>query len=147
MKLRLLLFGIICLAAGVIGATTPQSGADRITVHAGQVLAPVNPLLFGQNFGPWMNTTEGYVADYQVSEEGGRGLIRLYLKYNRLGESVIQTIRRESKPGRRVYRGVGDLEPVLRGIGIAIVSTPKGILSDRECRREKVGGEVLCSIW
>jgi small subunit ribosomal protein S8 len=90
---------------------------------------------------------EGYVADYQVSEEGGRGLIRLYLKYNRLGESVIQTIRRESKPGRRVYRGVGDLEPVLRGIGIAIVSTPKGILSDRECRREKVGGEVLCSIW
>ena len=66
MRLRLLLSGAICLAAGVIGATTPQSGADRITVHADQVLAPVSPLLFGQNFGPWMNTTEDYVADYQA---------------------------------------------------------------------------------
>jgi hypothetical protein len=72
-KLRLLLFGIICLAAGVMGATTPQSGADRLTVHADQVLAPVHPLLFGQNFGPWMNTTEGYVADYQA---GGVTLLR-----------------------------------------------------------------------
>ena len=90
---------------------------------------------------------EGFVGDCQASEEGGRGLIRVYLKYNRLGEPVIQTIQRESKPGRRVYRNVGELKPVLRGIGIAVVSTPKGILSDRECRQEKVGGEVLCSIW
>jgi small subunit ribosomal protein S8 len=90
---------------------------------------------------------EGYVADYQVSEEGRHGLIRIYLKYSRLGEPVIQQIRRESKPGRRVYREVGEMAPVLRGIGIAVVSTSKGVLSDRECRREKVGGEVICSVW
>jgi small subunit ribosomal protein S8 len=90
---------------------------------------------------------EGYVADFQVAGEKGRGMIRIQLKYSRLGEPVIQAIRRESKPGRRVYREVGELEPVLRGIGIAVISTSKGVLSDRECRREKVGGEVLCSIW
>lgn len=90
---------------------------------------------------------EGYIADFQVAEEGGRGLMRLDLKYNQLGESVIQAIERESKPGRRVYRGVTELEPVLRGIGISVISTPKGILSDRECRQQKIGGEVICSIW
>jgi hypothetical protein len=72
-KVRLLLLVITCLAAGAIGAAPSQSGADRITVHANRVLAPVNPLLFGQNFGPWMNTTEGYVADYQA---GGVTLLR-----------------------------------------------------------------------
>lgn len=90
---------------------------------------------------------EGFIAGYEVSEATGRGVIRVQLKYSRLGKSVIQELRRESKPGLRVYRGVSDLTPVLRGIGIAVVSTSKGILSDRECRREKMGGEVLCEVW
>lgn len=90
---------------------------------------------------------EGYIEDYQAAGEGTKAVIRVYLKYSRLGESVIKEIQRESKPGRRVYRSVGDLEPVLRGIGIAVISTPKGMLSDRECRRDKVGGEVVCTVW
>ena len=92
---------------------------------------------------------EGYVADFKVVE-GERpkdGLIRVYLKYSRIGEAVIKEIKRASKPGLRVYRGVSDLDPVLRGIGIAIVSTPQGVLSDRECRKARVGGEVLCTVW
>ena len=92
---------------------------------------------------------EGYIADFKVVEETGRDRrwIRAYLKYSRLGESVIQKIQRVSKPGLRVYRNVSELEPILRGIGIAVVSTPKGVFSDRECRKEHVGGEVLCAVW
>ena len=90
---------------------------------------------------------EGFIESYEVSEFTWRGVIRVRLKYDRLGKPVIQEIQRESKPGLRIYRGMGDLKPVLRGIGIAVVSTSKGLLSDRECRKEKVGGEVLCTIW
>jgi len=90
---------------------------------------------------------EGYISDYKVAEEEGRSMIRAYLKYSRLGDPVIQQIQRESKPGLRVYRDVSRLAPVLRGVGIAIVSTSKGVMSDRECRKEHVGGEVLCKVW
>ena len=92
---------------------------------------------------------EGYIVDFKMLEEDGtsRRWVRAYLKYSRLGESVIQEIKRVSKPGLRVYRSVSELKPVLRGIGIAVVSTPRGVLSDRECRKQNVGGEVLCSIW
>lgn len=90
---------------------------------------------------------EGFVSDYQVSEPTGFGTIRVRLKYSRLGESVIQEIQRVSKPGLRVYRGSGKLDPVLRGIGTAVVSTSRGLLSDRECRKEKIGGEVICAVW
>ena len=92
---------------------------------------------------------EGYIEDYRMIEEADRPqpMVRVYLKYSRVGESVIQQIRRVSKPGLRVYRNVADLEPVLRGIGIAVVSTSRGVFSDRECRRERVGGEVLCTVW
>jgi small subunit ribosomal protein S8 len=91
---------------------------------------------------------EGYISEYKVEvEEDGRSMIRAYLKYGRLGEPVIQVIQRESTPGRRVYCDVSKLEPVLRGLGIAVVSTSKGVLSDRECRKEHVGGEVLCKVW
>ena len=90
---------------------------------------------------------EGFVADYKVGEPTGFGIIRVWLKYSRLGEPVIQNIKRVSKPGLRVYRGTGGIDPVLRGIGIAVVSTSRGLLSDRECRKEKVGGEVICTVW
>ena len=90
---------------------------------------------------------EGYIEEYKEVEGDGHALIRVYLKYSRLGESVIQEIKRVSRPGLRVYRDVGKLEPVLRGIGITVVSTSKGVLSDRECRKEHVGGEVLCTVF
>lgn len=91
---------------------------------------------------------EGYIADFQAAgEDVARKIIRIYLKYSDIGEPVIAEIQRASSPGRRVYKPVAGLQPVLRGIGIAIVSTPKGILSDRECRKEHLGGEVLCTVW
>jgi len=90
---------------------------------------------------------EGFVRDFEVSTEGPQGTIRVFLKYGPDGEDVINQIRRVSRPGRRVYRGVEALPEVLGGTGIRIVSTSQGVLSDRECRREKVGGEVLCEVW
>lgn len=89
---------------------------------------------------------EGYVEDFRFLEVGPQGLVRVYLKYGPEGEMVITSLRRLSKPSRRVYRGVGELPRVRNGLGIAIVSTSKGVLSDRECRRERVGGEVLCTV-
>ena len=92
---------------------------------------------------------EGYVGDFKVvtGDRPGHDRIRVYLKYSRLGESVIKEIKRVSKPGLRVYRGAQELKPILRGIGIAIVSTSQGVFSDRECRKEHIGGEVLCTLW
>ena len=90
---------------------------------------------------------EGFIDDFKEVEEGGRGMIRVYLKYSRVGGAVIQDIQRVSRPGLRVYRDVSGLEPVLRGIGIAVVSTSKGVMSDRECRKDGVGGEVLCTVY
>ena len=92
---------------------------------------------------------EGYIEDFApVDEEGSvQGAIELKLKYGPDGEVVINRIERQSKPGRRLYGGMGDLKPVLNGLGIAVLSTSKGILSDREARRQKVGGEILCTVW
>ena len=92
---------------------------------------------------------EGFIEGFHIVEgvAGRPGMICLQLKYSRLGESVIQEIRRVSKPGMRVYRPVSELEPVLRGIGIAVVSTSRGIMSGRECLKQQVGGEVLCTVW
>lgn len=89
---------------------------------------------------------EGYIDDYKRMETDVQGDIRVYLKYGPDDEDVITQIKRESKPSRRIYRGVDDIPRVLNGLGIAIVSTPKGILSDRECRRERVGGELICTV-
>ncbi|MBU0637510.1 MAG: 30S ribosomal protein S8 [Planctomycetes bacterium] len=90
---------------------------------------------------------EGYISDYDSIDDTSQGEIRIDLKYGERGEQVLQGLRRESKPGRRVYRGAGDLPRVLDGLGIAVVSTSRGVLSDRQCRKEHVGGEVLCTVW
>jgi len=92
---------------------------------------------------------EGYIADFRVveSDKPGQGIVRVFLKYSHFGESVIQEIHRVSKPGRRVYSGAEELDPVLHGIGAAVVSTSKGLKSDRECRKENIGGELLCTVW
>ena len=90
---------------------------------------------------------EGYIDGLAVVEEGVQGAIEIKLKYGPDGEVLINRIERDSKPGRRVYGKIGDLKPVLNGLGIAVLSTSKGILSDREARRQKIGGEVLCTVW
>jgi len=90
---------------------------------------------------------EGFITQFAVTKAKPADSLKIELKYGANGEKVISSIRRMSRPGRRIYKGVGDMEPVLNNMGIAIVSTPKGILSDRECRSQNVGGEVLCTIW
>jgi small subunit ribosomal protein S8 len=90
---------------------------------------------------------EGFIEGYQLVEEGIQGAIEIKLKYGPDGEQLINRIERNSKPGRRVYGRIGDLKPVLNGLGISVLSTSRGILSDREARRQKVGGEVLCTVW
>jgi len=90
---------------------------------------------------------EGYIEGFEIVEKPAQNDVRVALKYGPAGEKVITNIERVSKPGRRIYKGVGDLKPVLRGLGIAVVSTSKGVLSDREAREARVGGEVLCRVW
>lgn len=89
---------------------------------------------------------EGYITSYDVIEDGRQGQIRLHLKYGAGGESVISRITRSSKPGCRVYAGVESIPQPLQGLGIAVVSTSRGVYSDRKCRQERVGGELLCVV-
>ena len=91
---------------------------------------------------------EGYIWDWAESEEAGPvGELRIDLKYGPNGERVIQHLRRVSKPGRRIYSRAKELRPILNGMGITIVSTSRGVMSDREARQNKLGGEVLCEVW
>jgi small subunit ribosomal protein S8 len=89
---------------------------------------------------------EGYIESYKVEPGRPASRLTLALKYGPDGEIVINSIERVSKPGRRVYSSFKDLRPVLRGLGIYALSTPKGVLSDRQARRDGVGGEILCKI-
>lgn len=89
---------------------------------------------------------EGYITGYDVIEDGRQGQIRVRLKYGPRGEVLIHKIERQSKPGRRVYSGVEELPRPLQGLGIAILSTNRGVKSDRACRTERVGGELLCLV-
>ena len=90
---------------------------------------------------------EGYIKNYQIIDDGKQGIIRVSLKYAENKQRVISGIKRISKPGLRVYAGKDELPRVLRGLGIAIVSTSKGIMTDKKARKENVGGEVLAYIW
>ena len=91
---------------------------------------------------------EGYVKNFQIINDGAQGVIRISLKYNNPGkEKVITGLRRVSKPGLRVYAGAEELPQVLRGLGIAIISTSKGVMTDKAARKANVGGEVLAFVW
>lgn len=91
---------------------------------------------------------EGYIKNFQIINDGTQGVIRIALKYNNPGkEKVISGLRRVSKPGLRVYAGAEELPRVLRGLGIAIVSTSKGVMTDKAARAAHVGGEVLAFVW
>jgi small subunit ribosomal protein S8 len=90
---------------------------------------------------------EGFIQGYEVTNERPQPNIRLWLKYDGKRRPVVSGLRRVSRPGRRVYKGKQDLPWVLSGLGIAIVSTPKGVMTARDARRQGVGGEVLCYVW
>ena len=90
---------------------------------------------------------EGFVRGYDVIEDEKQGIIKIQLKYGQAGEKVIQGIKRISKPGMRVYTNAHEIPKVLNGLGIAIISTSKGILTDKQARKENVGGEVICYVW
>ncbi len=90
---------------------------------------------------------EGFIKGYDVIEDGKQGIIRIELKYGKHGEKVIGGIKRISKPGLRVYVKSDEIPRVLGGLGIAILSTSKGIMTDKKARKEGVGGEVLCYVW
>lgn len=89
---------------------------------------------------------EGYIKNYQLVNDGVQGIIKITLKYNG-NEKAITGLRRVSKPGLRMYAGAGELPQVLRGLGIAIISTSKGVMTDKKAREAKVGGEVLAFVW
>ena len=90
---------------------------------------------------------EGYIKNFQLIDNGTQGVIRVTLKYGAGKEKVISGLRRVSKPGLRVYAGADELPKVLRGLGIAIVSTSKGVMTDKKAREAHVGGEVLAFVW
>lgn len=90
---------------------------------------------------------EGFIRGYDVIEDGKQGIIRIQLKYGQEGERVIQGLKKISKPGMRVYAAHDEIPKVLNGLGISVISTSKGILTDKQARNENVGGEVVCYVW
>jgi small subunit ribosomal protein S8 len=110
---------------------------DRLDVPASRVKLEVCRIL----------KQEGYIKDAKVVEGKPRDVIRIILSYTKDGEPGISRVRRVSTPGRRVYKGAEQIKPVLNGMGIGIISTSKGLLTDRQARDQRVGGEVLCEVW
>ncbi len=90
---------------------------------------------------------EGYIKNFQIIGDSGQGMLRIALKYNPAKQKAISGLRRVSKPGLRVYVNHADLPKVLRGLGIAIISTSRGVMTDKKARTERVGGEVLAFVW
>ena len=90
---------------------------------------------------------EGYIRDYEVVADRKQGILRLHLKYGPNKQKAITGLKRISKPGLRVYANKDNIRKVLGGLGIAVISTPKGIMTDKDARREGVGGEVICYVW
>ena len=114
-----------------------RAGHDRADIPASRVKENLLKVL----------AEEGYVASYRRVEEKGRPLLRVGLKYDPDGEPVVNGFERVSRPGRRVYAPAKEIPEVLGGLGISIVSTSKGILTGRQAREAKLGGEILCNVW
>ena len=115
--------------ANAIGRKRVDVPASKLKVHISQVLKD-----------------EGFISGYEVVEAQPSSVLRIQLRYGPDGEKVIRSIQRVSRPGRRVYRKADEVKPVLRGMGVYVMSTPKGVLSDRQAREQHVGGEVLCEV-
>ncbi|MBM4294320.1 MAG: 30S ribosomal protein S8 [Deltaproteobacteria bacterium] len=90
---------------------------------------------------------EGFIKNYKVIKDNRQGILRVYLRYNEQQQPLIYGLKRVSKPGRRVYTGTEELPKVQGGLGVAVISTSKGVVTDRQARKLGVGGEVLCEIW
>ncbi|ADW16976.1 SSU ribosomal protein S8P [Desulfobulbus propionicus DSM 2032] len=90
---------------------------------------------------------EGYISDYQIIKDGPQGILKLHLKYGAHNEIVISGIRRVSKPGHRRYTTSDNIPKVMSGLGIAILTTSKGVITDKEARTQNIGGELLCEVW
>ncbi|MGN0447692.1 MAG: 30S ribosomal protein S8 [Acutalibacteraceae bacterium] len=90
---------------------------------------------------------EGYIKSFTVEEDGKQGIMEVQLKYGPNKSQVITGLRRVSKPGLRIYTNVEDMPKVMKGLGIAILSTPKGVMTDKEARKQNVGGEILAFVW
>ena len=90
---------------------------------------------------------EGFIRNYKFLKDGKQGILRIYLKYGTGQSNVIYGLKRVSKPSRRIYVRSKEIKPVFNGMGIAILSTSKGVMTDKKARQEKVGGEVLCQVW
>lgn len=110
---------------------------DTVDIPASKMKAAIAQILLD----------EGYIKSFTVIEDSKQGVIRITLKYGAGKTPVIQGLRRVSKPGLRIYSGCEDIPKVLKGLGIAIISTSKGIITDKQARKENVGGEVLAFIW
>lgn len=125
-----------------------EMAATKLKVALADVLLKEGFIL-GYQTGKYAENAETKQKEFQVSDDLGKPhvVLQVYLKYGPDGEKVIRHVERYSKPGRRVYQGYKDVKKVLDGLGIAILSTSKGVMSDREAKKEKVGGEILCTVW
>ena len=94
-----------------------------------------------------MFKNEGYIKNFKIIEEGNRSYIRIYLKYTQAGNGIIHNLKRVSKPGLRVYKRKNELPRIFNGFGTSIISTSRGVLTDKKAREQEVGGEVICYIW
>jgi small subunit ribosomal protein S8 len=113
-----------------------QAGHKRVDMPVSKLKAEIARIL----------KENAFIHDYKVLDDGRHGVLRLYLKYHD-GAPVIRELQRVSKPGRRQYAGVSELPRVRSGLGMAIVSTSRGVMSDRDARKNNVGGEILAAIW
>ena len=110
---------------------------SKVDIPASNMLKAISRILHEQ----------GYIRNFTVIEDDKQGVVRIYLKYGADKASAITGLKRVSRPGFRIYSKVDEIPRVMNGLGVAIVSTPKGILTDKQARKERVGGEVLCEIW
>lgn len=110
---------------------------DTVSVPASKVKEAIVKLL----------KEAGYIVSYVIEEKKPQNEIKIFLKYDAKRKSVIHELKRVSKPGRRIYRGSKEIRPHLSGLGLRIISTPKGIVTDTEARKSNLGGEILCEVW
>ena len=114
-----------------------RAGHDKVDVPSSRMKEAVLKVL----------EEEGYIASYRKVQDEGRSVLRVGLKYDPEGEPIVSGIERVSRPGRRVYAKADDIPSVLGGLGMSIVSTSKGIVTDKKARQSRLGGEVLCNVW
>jgi small subunit ribosomal protein S8 len=110
--------------------------ADKVDIRASNICQGIANVL----------KQEGYIQDFDRIDDGNQGTLRVILKYDPDGRPAIETIARSSKPGRRLYKPVREIAHVMSGMGITIISTSQGIMSDRQCRQANIGGEIICTV-